>query len=85
MVLPCQSVGNPKPQLSWYDPLGEKIENNEKMQILRDGALRIRSLVWDDMGLYTCVSKNSEGEDRVQTFLYPMKVSVMMKSWRSKD
>lgn len=39
-----------------------------------DGALRIRSIVWNDMGAYMCVSRNSVGQDSVDTFLYPMKV-----------
>lgn len=74
VVLPCQTVGNPKPKLIWLDIYKRQISDNDKLTILRDGALRIRSLSWEDMGEYTCISSNSMGEDQVVTFLYPMKV-----------
>lgn len=77
MVLPCQTVGNPKPELIWFDPFGQVLPNNnaDRMSVLPDGALRIRSIVWNDMGTYTCMSRNSMGQDSVETFLYPMRVS----------
>ncbi|XP_018565968.1 neural/ectodermal development factor IMP-L2 isoform X2 [Anoplophora glabripennis] len=73
--LPCKSVGNPKPTLLWIDPNGRVIETDDRFTILPDGELRIKSIIWADMGIYTCVVKNSVGDDTVETFLYPMKAS----------
>lgn len=53
------------------------IENSEKYSVFPDGELRIKSIEWSDMGEYTCSIENSVGEDSVETFLYPMKVSFI--------
>lgn len=74
VILPCKSVGNPKPTLIWIDPNGRVIDNDDRFTILPDGELKIKSIIWADMGIYTCVVKNSVGDDTVETFLYPLKV-----------
>lgn len=75
VILPCKSVGNPKPDLVWIDPNSKKVINDEKFTVLPDGELSIRSISWEDMGVYTCIVRNSVGEDSVETFLYPMQES----------
>ncbi|XP_030757258.1 neural/ectodermal development factor IMP-L2 isoform X2 [Sitophilus oryzae] len=78
IVLPCKSVGNPKPDLWWIDPNSKTIEDgmdNGKFVLLPDGELSIRSITWEDMGVYICMVKNSVGDDSVETFLYPMQES----------
>ncbi|KAJ8976596.1 hypothetical protein NQ317_005786 [Molorchus minor] len=75
VILPCRFVGNPKPNLYWLDNNNKIIENDERFTILPDGELRIRNILWTDMGGYTCVVENSVGEDSIETFLYPMKES----------
>ncbi|XP_066255700.1 neural/ectodermal development factor IMP-L2 isoform X2 [Euwallacea similis] len=77
VILPCKSVGNPKPDLVWYDPSNKQIdtEDNTRFSIRPDGELSIRSISWEDMGVYTCIVKNSVGEDSVESFLYPMQES----------
>ncbi|XP_060533419.1 neural/ectodermal development factor IMP-L2 [Cylas formicarius] len=75
VILPCKSVGNPKPNLMWIDPNSKIITDNEKFMVHPDGELRIRSISWNDMGVYNCIVQNSVGEDSVETFLYPMQES----------
>ncbi|KAF7283184.1 hypothetical protein GWI33_001247 [Rhynchophorus ferrugineus] len=75
VVLPCKSVGNPKPDLVWFDPDSQVITDNEKFTILSDGELKIQSITWADMGIYVCKVNNSVGDDYVETFLYPMEES----------
>ncbi|KAF5291795.1 hypothetical protein FQA39_LY14283 [Lamprigera yunnana] len=73
IALPCRAVGNPTPDVIWLDPSERVIAGNDgRLSILADGELRIRSIRWDDMGVYTCVARNSVAQDTVSTFLYPM-------------
>lgn len=75
VILPCQTVGNPKPEIVWFDTFGNEVSNgNGRVTVLPDGALRIRAITWNDMGPYTCLSRNSLGQDSVESFLYPLKV-----------
>ncbi|KAJ8929453.1 hypothetical protein NQ314_017833 [Rhamnusium bicolor] len=48
VILPCKSVGNPKPNLIWIDPNGKVIENNERFAVLPDGELQIRAIESSD-------------------------------------
>lgn len=75
VILPCKSVGNPKPDLVWFDPDSQVITDNEKFTVLSDGELKIQSITWADMGIYVCKVNNSVGDDYVETFLYPMEVA----------
>ncbi|KAG5879754.1 hypothetical protein JTB14_027040 [Gonioctena quinquepunctata] len=75
VTLPCKFVGNPRPEVTWYDGDRKIIESDEKYSTSQDGELRIRSIEWSDMGTYTCMVKNSVGEDYIETFLYPMQAS----------
>lgn len=76
VLLPCQGVGNPHPDTRWVDPQGELIlSSNGRISVLPDGELRIKPVTWDDMGVYTCIVRNSLGQDSAETFLYPMQES----------
>jgi len=47
-------------------------------QVLANGDLVIRDVSWtDNMGLYQCVAENTAGSDRVDVFLYPVKLHIM--------
>ncbi|KAK4872373.1 hypothetical protein RN001_014402 [Aquatica leii] len=72
IALSCKAVGKPTPDIIWIDPLEQVIENDGRLTISSDGQLKIRNIKWDDMGGYTCVARNSIGEDTISTFLYPM-------------
>ncbi|KAL4826271.1 hypothetical protein H8958_022649 [Nasalis larvatus] len=59
-VLPCTTMGNPKPSVSWIkgdSPLRE----NSRIAVLESGSLRIHNVQKEDTGQYRCVAKNSLG------------------------
>ncbi|XP_050617392.1 muscle, skeletal receptor tyrosine-protein kinase isoform X4 [Macaca thibetana thibetana] len=59
-VLPCTTMGNPKPSVSWIkgdSPLRE----NSRTAVLESGSLRIHNIQKEDAGQYRCVAKNSLG------------------------
>ncbi|XP_040216595.1 muscle, skeletal receptor tyrosine-protein kinase isoform X1 [Rana temporaria] len=59
-VLPCNTLGNPKPSVSWMK--GENaIKENTRISILESGSLRIQKVQREDVGQYRCVAKNSLG------------------------
>ncbi|KAB0791232.1 hypothetical protein PPYR_03032 [Photinus pyralis] len=74
IALPCRAVGNPTPDVLWLDPSERVVSSTAdgRLSILSDGELRIRSIRWDDMGVYTCVARNTLAQDSISTFLYPM-------------
>ncbi|XP_078007854.1 muscle, skeletal receptor tyrosine protein kinase-like [Phascolarctos cinereus] len=59
-VLPCTTMGNPKPSVSWIK--GDTIlRENARIAILESGSLRIHNVQREDAGHYRCVAKNSLG------------------------
>ncbi|XP_018412722.1 PREDICTED: muscle, skeletal receptor tyrosine-protein kinase [Nanorana parkeri] len=59
-VLPCNTLGNPKPFVSWLK--GENaVKENARISILDSGSLRIQKVQREDVGQYRCVAKNSLG------------------------
>ncbi|XP_053555980.1 muscle, skeletal receptor tyrosine-protein kinase [Bombina bombina] len=59
-VLPCNTLGNPKPSVSWMK--GEnQVKENARIAILESGSLRIQKVQREDVGQYRCVAKNSLG------------------------
>ncbi|KAE8632690.1 hypothetical protein XENTR_v10001635 [Xenopus tropicalis] len=59
-VLPCNTLGNPKPSVSWLK--GENtVKENARIAILESGSLRIQKVQREDVGHYRCVAKNSLG------------------------
>ncbi|XP_026722415.1 muscle, skeletal receptor tyrosine-protein kinase isoform X2 [Athene cunicularia] len=59
-VLPCTTLGNPKPSVSWIK--GETVvKENARIAVLDSGNLRIHNVQREDAGQYRCVAKNSLG------------------------
>lgn len=71
----CRFSGFPQPTVMWLGPDDTPITNGDRFHILENGDLTIKSLVWEDMGTYTCVVENQNGIDKTSTFLYPTLVS----------
>ncbi|XP_037086428.1 Down syndrome cell adhesion molecule-like protein Dscam2 isoform X6 [Pollicipes pollicipes] len=62
--LPCQAVGFPQPTITWQVD-GKPFKSNERMRILPEGSLQIRSVERSDRGEYSCIAKNQFGQDTV--------------------
>ncbi|KAJ7417531.1 Muscle, skeletal receptor tyrosine protein kinase [Willisornis vidua] len=59
-VLPCTTMGNPKPSVSWIK--GETVvKETARIAVLDSGNLRIHNVQREDAGQYRCVAKNSLG------------------------
>lgn len=71
----CRASGSPTPTISWIGPDDELIVSNHKYHVADNGDLIIKQLAWSDMGGFTCVASNVNGDDRSLTFLYPTMVS----------
>uniref|UniRef100_A0A1A8B5Q3 receptor protein-tyrosine kinase n=1 Tax=Nothobranchius furzeri TaxID=105023 RepID=A0A1A8B5Q3_NOTFU len=59
-VLPCVTLGNPKPDVTWLKD-DELIKISARVTILDYGALKINNIQKDDAGQYRCVARNSFG------------------------
>uniref|UniRef100_A0A665U7P2 receptor protein-tyrosine kinase n=1 Tax=Echeneis naucrates TaxID=173247 RepID=A0A665U7P2_ECHNA len=59
-VLPCVTLGNPKPDVTWLKD-DELIKVSDRITILDYGALKIHNIQREDAGQYRCVARNSFG------------------------
>ncbi|XP_074547050.1 muscle, skeletal receptor tyrosine-protein kinase [Halichoeres trimaculatus] len=59
-VLPCVTLGNPKPDVTWLKD-DELIKITDRVTILDYGALKIHNIQKEDAGQYRCVARNSFG------------------------
>ncbi|XP_004677497.1 PREDICTED: muscle, skeletal receptor tyrosine-protein kinase isoform X2 [Condylura cristata] len=59
-VLPCTTMGNPKPEVSWIKG-DSALRENSRIAVLESGSLRIHNVQKEDAGHYRCVAKNSLG------------------------
>ncbi|KAK3521965.1 hypothetical protein QTP70_020451 [Hemibagrus guttatus] len=59
-VLPCVTLGYPKPEVSWLKG-DDLIKVDSRISILDIGALKIHNIRKEDAGQYRCVARNSFG------------------------
>ena len=70
MTLPCEAVGIPLPNMTWYrnaKPL--EITPGGQYSVQEDGSLVIKKLRMEDTGMFQCLAVNQAGEDSVYTWL----------------
>uniref|UniRef100_A0A8C1UL37 Hemicentin 2 n=1 Tax=Cyprinus carpio TaxID=7962 RepID=A0A8C1UL37_CYPCA len=60
VVLPCVVQGEPSPQISWL---------HNGLLVSSDRMLKIQAVQHSDSGTYSCVAKNSAGEDTIEIVL----------------
>ncbi|XP_055716795.1 neural/ectodermal development factor IMP-L2 isoform X1 [Phlebotomus papatasi] len=73
IVLPCNTIGRPRPDIYWLDGNDNLISGQEpRYRVLPTGELIITNLKWSDMGGFTCVARNALAKDTITTFVYPV-------------
>ncbi|XP_077625916.1 muscle, skeletal receptor tyrosine-protein kinase isoform X5 [Crocuta crocuta] len=81
-VLPCTTMGNPKPSVSWIK--GESaLRENSRIAVLESGSLRIHNVQKEDAGHYRCVAKNSLGT--AYSKLVKLEVEVFARILRAPE
>ncbi|KAK2496242.1 hypothetical protein MC885_004305 [Smutsia gigantea] len=71
VTVACEAKGEPTPRVTWFSPTNRLIPTfSEKYQIYQDGTLLIQKAQRSDSGNYTCVVKNSAGEDRKTVWIH---------------
>ncbi|CAM4437170.1 unnamed protein product [Lepidochelys kempii] len=65
VTVACEAKGEPTPRVIWLSPTNRPIPLlSDKYQVYGDGTLLIQKAQRSDSGNYTCVVRNSAGEDR---------------------
>ncbi|XP_062865795.1 matrix-remodeling-associated protein 5 [Trichomycterus rosablanca] len=68
--LKCTAKGDPNPHILWFSPINRAIPSaSSKYLIHNDGTLVIQNAQRFDGGNYTCLARNSAGQDRKVTKL----------------
>ncbi|EFN81091.1 Protein turtle [Harpegnathos saltator] len=62
IILNCQAEGTPSPEILWYKD-ANPVEPSSTIGIFNDGTeLRISTIRNEDIGDYTCIARNGEGQ-----------------------
>nr|XP_006112308.1 matrix-remodeling-associated protein 5 isoform X1 [Pelodiscus sinensis] len=80
VTVTCKAKGEPTPRVIWLSPTNRPIPLlSDKYQVYGDGTLLIQKAQRSDSGNYTCVVRNSAGEDRktvwIQINVQPPKIN----------
>ncbi|XP_023608988.1 muscle, skeletal receptor tyrosine-protein kinase isoform X6 [Myotis lucifugus] len=81
-VLPCTTMGNPKPSVSWIKG-DSALRENSRIAVLESGSLRIHNVQKEDAGHYRCVAKNSLGT--AYSKLVKLEVEVFARILRTPE
>ncbi|XP_025782296.1 muscle, skeletal receptor tyrosine-protein kinase isoform X3 [Puma concolor] len=81
-VLPCTTMGNPKPSVSWIKG-DSALRENPRIAVLESGSLRIHNVQKEDAGHYRCVAKNSLGT--AYSKLVKLEVEVFARILRAPE
>ncbi|XP_067210689.1 protein turtle isoform X2 [Linepithema humile] len=63
IILNCQAEGTPTPEILWYKDANPVEPNGRDVGIFNDGTeLRLSKIKNEDIGDYTCIARNGEGQ-----------------------
>ncbi|CAL1677898.1 unnamed protein product [Lasius platythorax] len=63
IILNCQAEGTPTPEILWYKDANPVEPNGRDVGIFNDGTeLRLSTIKTEDIGDYTCIARNGEGQ-----------------------
>ncbi|XP_046809330.1 Down syndrome cell adhesion molecule-like protein Dscam2 [Lucilia cuprina] len=62
--MPCLAVGSPQPDITWKIK-GVEFTGNDRMRVLPDGSLLVKSVNRQDAGDYTCHAENPIAKDSI--------------------
>ncbi|KRT80208.1 Immunoglobulin, partial [Oryctes borbonicus] len=74
VLLPCTASGAGEVDTIWLNATEFVVADgsDKRITITPFGDLKIKNIRWSDMGPYTCLARNSYGQDSITTFLYPL-------------
>ncbi|XP_055023020.1 LOW QUALITY PROTEIN: immunoglobulin superfamily member 10, partial [Boleophthalmus pectinirostris] len=80
VTLQCHAKGDPNPTYTWISPMNRIIDSKEeKYQVFNNGTLTVQRVQRFDAGDYTCVARNSYGQDnkivKVEVLVTPPVIS----------
>ncbi|KAI1899340.1 hypothetical protein AGOR_G00060780 [Albula goreensis] len=88
-VLPCESLGEPKPFLSWTKvSTGAIMAHNSRLQrfeVQSNGTLVIRNAQLQDRGQYLCTAQNPHGVDKMMVTLVVLAQQPKMVQSQHRD
>ncbi|KAJ8415131.1 hypothetical protein AAFF_G00008290 [Aldrovandia affinis] len=88
-ALPCESLGEPKPFLSWTKvSTGAIMAQNSKLQrfeVQPNGTLVIRNAQLQDRGQYLCMAQNPHGVDKMMVTLLVLAQQPRMVQQHHRD
>ncbi|KAL4631566.1 matrix-remodeling-associated protein 5-like [Arapaima gigas] len=91
VILPCESLGDPDPVLSWTKVSTGKrdhpspLKYGQRFEVLRNGTFVIRNVQLQDRGQYLCTAQNKFGSDRMVITLAVLTQAPKILPPRSKD
>ncbi|XP_063289140.1 leucine-rich repeat neuronal protein 1-like [Pelobates fuscus] len=71
VTLTCHASGNPKPEIYWVTPHGERLSGTTgRVRMHPEGSLQIMDALEEDSGSYMCQIWNSDGTDSKSVVIY---------------
>ncbi|XP_050310715.1 protein sidekick isoform X2 [Anthonomus grandis grandis] len=69
LSLPCDVIGIPKPNVTWYRNSQELDLSDKRYVIEEDNSLMIKKLLITDNAMYQCFARNKAGESSLSTWI----------------
>ncbi|XP_048522895.1 protein sidekick [Dendroctonus ponderosae] len=77
--LPCDLIGNPQPNVTWYRNSQELDLSDQRYVIEEDNSLLIKKLLISDNSMYQCFARNKAGEITLYTHVLILAAHPVME------